>query len=402
MNDTPHWADSGNHIHSRFSRFNGIPVDSQQKPERKLRASCDGCFLAKLKCTKERPTCPRCVSLGLICRYSPSQRTGKPRKRPCQQQPSRQSTPSSSWGFNVSNDPQSTATNTSQAQIMTTTSQQVIEPFPHSQISSAFRDRLPSASPSVTQDEDLLGLWSDRLPTPGDHDSLFELSENFMSFAKNSQTDRLSNSHSPIQRHPAPAGPKACNCFHSLLQALHVMQTKSINPHSFALDAILNDSKNTISRGEALLNCTCSENGTLIMLLASLIAEHLSFFQAATTASTVDSCSPTSTSTTTGSTTASTPNSENPAAGSYASRVMIGNYIVDKEDEARLKIEIILIELQKTNSFLSKFRAKVGRLRVCSESQTYEGLVNLLCTRLREVSSRLQKQKLKANSDDSV
>lgn len=43
----------------------------------KFRQSCDGCFLAKVKCGKQRPICTRCLSVGLECRYSPSQRQGK-------------------------------------------------------------------------------------------------------------------------------------------------------------------------------------------------------------------------------------------------------------------------------------------------------------------------------------
>lgn len=41
----------------------------------RLRASCDGCFLAKVKCTKSRPVCSRCLAVGLVCRYSPSSRS---------------------------------------------------------------------------------------------------------------------------------------------------------------------------------------------------------------------------------------------------------------------------------------------------------------------------------------
>lgn len=57
------------------------------KAEPKLRASCDGCYTAKLKCSKEKPTCPRCRGLGLICHYSPTLRTGKPRATRTQTQP---------------------------------------------------------------------------------------------------------------------------------------------------------------------------------------------------------------------------------------------------------------------------------------------------------------------------
>jgi hypothetical protein len=49
----------------------------QRQP--RLRASCDGCFLAKVKCSKARPICSRCLTCGIECRYSPSSRAGKPR-----------------------------------------------------------------------------------------------------------------------------------------------------------------------------------------------------------------------------------------------------------------------------------------------------------------------------------
>ncbi|GAB1313852.1 hypothetical protein MFIFM68171_04062 [Madurella fahalii] len=45
----------------------------------RLRASCDGCFIAKVKCSKARPICSRCLTCGIECRYSPSSRAGKPK-----------------------------------------------------------------------------------------------------------------------------------------------------------------------------------------------------------------------------------------------------------------------------------------------------------------------------------
>jgi hypothetical protein len=53
---------------------------SSAKPRQpRLRASCDGCFLAKVKCSKARPICSRCLACGLECHYSPSSRAGKPK-----------------------------------------------------------------------------------------------------------------------------------------------------------------------------------------------------------------------------------------------------------------------------------------------------------------------------------
>ena len=43
----------------------------------KLRESCDSCLIAKVKCSKTRPLCARCLSNGAPCGYSPSSRAGR-------------------------------------------------------------------------------------------------------------------------------------------------------------------------------------------------------------------------------------------------------------------------------------------------------------------------------------
>ena len=43
----------------------------------KLRESCDSCLIAKVKCSKSRPLCGRCLANGAPCAYSPSSRSGK-------------------------------------------------------------------------------------------------------------------------------------------------------------------------------------------------------------------------------------------------------------------------------------------------------------------------------------
>lgn len=69
-------------------------ASKQRQP--RLRASCDGCFLAKVKCSKARPICTRCLTCGIECRYSPSSRAGKPKASDSaknQQQPAPAATP---------------------------------------------------------------------------------------------------------------------------------------------------------------------------------------------------------------------------------------------------------------------------------------------------------------------
>ncbi|KAH8807462.1 hypothetical protein F5884DRAFT_789295 [Xylogone sp. PMI_703] len=49
-------------------------------PQPKLRSSCDGCGAAKVKCDRGLPACARCISLGQVCFYGISRKTGKPRR----------------------------------------------------------------------------------------------------------------------------------------------------------------------------------------------------------------------------------------------------------------------------------------------------------------------------------
>ena len=77
VESSPRSSNSGN----GRPRRQACNVASALKPEtRKLRASCDKCYLAKIRCSKETPTCVRCSSHGYSCQYSPSQRIGKPRR----------------------------------------------------------------------------------------------------------------------------------------------------------------------------------------------------------------------------------------------------------------------------------------------------------------------------------
>ncbi|KAJ5788561.1 transcriptional regulator family: Fungal Specific TF [Penicillium paradoxum] len=53
---------------------------SRSKPRSRpsLRTSCDSCSATKVRCTKEQPTCSRCIKNGLKCIYGRSRRKGKP------------------------------------------------------------------------------------------------------------------------------------------------------------------------------------------------------------------------------------------------------------------------------------------------------------------------------------
>ncbi|KAJ0419692.1 aflatoxin regulatory protein-domain-containing protein [Aspergillus carlsbadensis] len=51
------------------------PSNVQQA--RKLRESCSHCAHSKVRCTKEKPSCARCMNRHLVCEYKVSRRTGR-------------------------------------------------------------------------------------------------------------------------------------------------------------------------------------------------------------------------------------------------------------------------------------------------------------------------------------
>jgi hypothetical protein len=58
------------------------PNDRSPKPRtERLRTSCDSCHLSKVKCSKTRPLCSRCLVCGTDCTYSPSARVGRKSKK---------------------------------------------------------------------------------------------------------------------------------------------------------------------------------------------------------------------------------------------------------------------------------------------------------------------------------
>lgn len=53
---------------------------SPKSRHEKLRSSCDSCYSSKVKCSKTRPLCSRCLVCGTDCTYSPSARVGRKSK----------------------------------------------------------------------------------------------------------------------------------------------------------------------------------------------------------------------------------------------------------------------------------------------------------------------------------
>lgn len=228
-------------------------------------------------------------------------------------------------------------------------------------------------------DDEFLKPWQGYLPTPDGEYSTFNLSEELVGYSNTA----ASNAHELLSVAPPSSHDdvRAGECFLSIVQTLNTIEYQSKATQTPSLEALLCASKNVIARGEAVLRC--SDDSTLVMLLTGLIAKHLSFYI----------CDPNGL--------VSSPSSISIASETSmsvpASSVKIGKYTMDGADEERLRIEIMMMELQKMGTLLVKFRDKFASLPVGYEGHTNETALNFLNVRLREAIDGLQRERQRLN-----
>lgn len=362
-------------------------TSKQRQP--KLRASCDGCFLAKVKCSKERPICSRCLTTGAECGYSPSCRTGKSKA-------------------GVSSPADHTSTSSSMGDLyedsaITYTTLNHDPNIPYSDDSTPFgvhpnwlppqghgnsrmhRRSLSSTAPSMIRDssttpESVSGgssteatydtpySWNPNMrPGPGPNgfhssnarsksvadvpifstlEPWFEGQNDMMMFGP------ISGIGSPFQKDPtsfttndfmANAPSSSCNCFSISLQALQALHNHTMNTTPApSFDVVLSVNRRAVDGCAMMLNCPKCINGlnsnTTVMLLATIIGKVLSFYRAA---------------------------SQNyfgfnsmPSHSSYQPQpvpLTFGTYKITEEDGRWLEMEILLRELRKLEEVLGKF-----------------------------------------------
>ncbi|KAH7026269.1 uncharacterized protein B0I36DRAFT_248948 [Microdochium trichocladiopsis] len=367
----------------------------------RLRASCDGCFLAKVKCSKARPLCSRCLACGLDCRYSPSSRAGKPKAdhQAARRQSFPQSrslhdsstylsypsvtqippehifqnshgwiTPPSSIDGNMSRNPSlssdlsrfgTDAALITGGDLVSTTS---IESFsgsmpwtPPNDLSYQLADMPMSASPisatggrSLSLDGSIIASpsWAEAIsPDTMSFDSTLPASANlpgYMSTPPPSATQQCF----PARKPPSPVNSHAsCTCFTACLQSLQALHNAS-SPDMPSFDQVLSLNGKAVEGCAAMLGCSrcMSRSGmqTSAMLLATIIGKIASFYKSASTTYFESGISL-------------------PDQGSGSHSVSYGVYRLNGEDGKWFELEILSRELRKLDEVYAKFR------EVCSD-----------------------------------
>lgn len=373
----------------------------------RLRASCDGCFLAKVKCSKARPICSRCLACGIDCRYSPSSRAGKPK--------SDNSGASSGTGRHDFSEMHSLADDNGMvyASVPPRSSDHMFKmdtgwSSPHPGIDGAM-----SRNTSIASGLALLGVedramgepdpmsappemysaampWQSstdlsyspfpaEVPVTGTHmpnshmrSQSFDVSMSaHMPWSDPSSHDMMAysqvptptamashyfpSSRTPPNMRPVSTRPKssfginggACTCFTACLQSLQALHNAS-SPTSPPFDLVLSVNRKAVEGCAAMLSCSrCmnrSGSHTGTMLLATVIGKITSFYKNASHSYLENG----------GPDIGSTSSMNNPG-------VSVGGYHFDPEDGKWLEFEILGRELRKLEDLYAKFQ------EVCAE-----------------------------------
>lgn len=400
----------------------------------KLRESCDSCLIAKVKCSKTRPLCARCLANGAPCGYSPSSRAGRK---------NRNAGIRKSTAKDAKEHPQSA--------LPTSASYLPLFMYPILENNVDHNTSLWGGSSSPVSQEDQRGPQpiaekdlvttkdgdsfdtSDFLPTPplnGDFmDSFMPLSSHngFSEFAtaapspdgnadhtpespawtvNSNQYSLLPSFQSPLDimplghvhsSHPAarPALPMQqennqnlaqtgsspdCDCFASCLLALqslhnHSWMSSSTQQGGPPFDIVLSINREAIAGCSALLGCTkcVSKIGSSIttMLLATTIGKVMSLYRATCMFRFGSS-----------------------TGVQVLAQLAFGAYTVTGEDRQLLEIEILLLELRKVETILTLYQERFHNAQAeVDESSVYTALTSYLDKNLRYIVDFLQVRK---------
>ena len=323
-----------------------------------LRASCDSCFHAKVKCSKALPICSRCLTCGTDCKYSPSSRAGKPK--------SDRSRGSQSYISRDMSLPEDLKISTS---AYTTLSMNIDDqhsysyrqdtdwpPAPRSidgrmnrhSISSTImpmpaNERLTEAEDSVTNGElfDPSFSWTN---TPRTDSSGITSLAPWFDYQTNFNTSSalgLGLIPNAYLSNTMAAKSPTCNCFNTCLQALQALHNNAPSANSvLSFDIVLTVNRKAVDGCAMMLNCPIclsqSSSSVTTMLLGTIIGMILTIYQDASK----NYFGPT------------------PGIDSQAQSLPLtfGTYKVASEDGRWLEMEIIIRELKKLKVLFAKFQ----------------------------------------------
>ncbi|KAH6716495.1 hypothetical protein BKA61DRAFT_721151 [Leptodontidium sp. MPI-SDFR-AT-0119] len=368
----------------------------------KLRASCDTCFLAKVKCSKAGPICSRCLACGADCKYSPSSRAGKSKSDGSHRR-------RSSAEVSVPED-------SNAAQYPTPSMSIDVAHSSSSGMEADWSSTLGSPDESMNQH----AMSSTTIPAIGDDEgpevesTSPHLFDPALSWTNSPRTDMTSQyfsnihhqrSHSSVDPTVQPslaswyeqpgyftstsgrdAGhnvymsnytPKStmCNCFSACLAALQALHESDAITATSPLDVILTINKRAVETCSTMLNCLIctSKSGSSLgtMLLGTILGRIISIYQDASKNYFA--------------LTSSQGQIQQPP-------LTFGTYQVANEDVRWFQIEIILRDLRKLKELFAKFQ-ETSLMSDREDAGMHGAMRNYLCQSIDLTFESLKKQR---------
>ncbi|KFZ24049.1 hypothetical protein V502_01482 [Pseudogymnoascus sp. VKM F-4520 (FW-2644)] len=392
----------------------------------RLRASCDWCFFAKVKCNKTRPICSRCLAYGTDCKYSPSLRIGKPSTHK-QISNSNINVGAADRDINIDEAMHSRLAFDSQATPIATdkkkypvfrfdtnlsissgpadgnrdksSSSNTTASLRNDALLDAFDLGLPPSTtelfdlslpwtpipqdelgnPLVQNDQGTMMPWpksSGAVPQPNSFSPWFDSQPSNLPFPPRTNAElpspnALFHANSPPHcRTNAKISPSYCNCFTTCLQSLQALHNHSNTTRLVsAFDMALTINRKAVEGCASMLACSeCvskSGSNTTTMLLATIMEKILSFYQVA---------------------------SQSDFSGTTGAdaQMSIGSYLVANEDGRWLRNEILWRELRKLEELFGRFREVCGHNERDEDAGVYPILLSHLSKGLKSAYEELR------------
>ncbi|KAG9248817.1 hypothetical protein BJ878DRAFT_288653 [Calycina marina] len=296
-----------------------------------LRASCDNCNGAKVKCTKQQPQCQRCKKNNIDCIYGISLRAGK-RASQQPQLPKKVETPPplpTDWNMDLT----ATASYSSLDMDVCPSIFEYDMPFPlEGYQSNVFpKEDIYSGDDIFLPMADLtypehIHKASTATNTSTSHTSPAMSDSLFLSLS----TGMARPSHT--QQTPNSLFTSCSSCFRGTVLTLSTLQQLSDSTH-ISFDVALVHNKEAVALCLATLKCSCAADSTVVLLVASLLAKIIHIYERPCGAwKAVEH-----------------PNMSHDSKAVTA-RLTLGAYNVDEGDEEKLKAEIVKMELRKVDT----------------------------------------------------
>ncbi|KAE8422586.1 aflatoxin biosynthesis regulatory protein [Aspergillus pseudocaelatus] len=391
------------HISPRASP--GPIRSSQTRRARKLRDSCTSCASSKVRCTKEKPACARCIERGLACQYMVSKRMGRNPRAPSPLEPTQR--PSESLPSAGSEQGHSTHNTYSTPHAHTqadthTRSNSHSHPQPQPQPQS---DQPPNALPTPNGSSSVSAIvshQSPRLPseTQGlggdssgqDQGTLSSLAvdsdfgDSLQSIDHGNNTDFLAEPTGSLfdaflevgtpmidpflESAPLPPFQARYCCFSLALQTLthlfphaplgcqlQLTDGEDSSCNLTTIDMVISGNKQATDAVRKILGCSCAQDGYLLSIVVLIVLKVLGWYAAA--AGTQCPSTAVGGNTSSGSS-SSCGNSPATVSSNHLSeeRVlhlpsMVGEHCVDEEDQPRVAAQLVLSELHRVQSLVN-------------------------------------------------